>query len=508
LTLRELLARWPALRVDGDPHTPVHAVVEDSRQAAPGTLFVAVAGRGNDGHDFVPQAIAAGSSAVLVARDRLAELRAALPQDLPVVWVTASCTRGLAARLARECEGRPDESLCMVGITGTNGKTTSAFLLQEMLGALRGPCGLLGTIRYDDGQRQETAPLTTPGGPVLFRWLARMRAAGCRSGAMEISSHALDQERPGDLALDAALLTNLGRDHLDYHGDLAAYLAAKLRILELLGGTRRAKPAGVAVINAADPLFAAVTYPGGELVRYSSHVKADGADLQVRTATLDLTGTRLDLVWRGHLLTLQSPLVGRFNVENLTAALAVGLALGENPQDCAEALSGVSQVPGRMERFLLPSGALAVVDYAHTHDALAAVLTTCRELAAGELSVVFGCGGDRDRGKRPLMGCVAADLADRAWITSDNPRGEDPGAICDEVAAGYDAAPGARSGTREVIVDRAAAISAALEAAAAGSVVVIAGKGHEDYQVVKGEVRHLDDREVVRDWIARHRHGN
>ncbi|MEZ4388456.1 MAG: UDP-N-acetylmuramoyl-L-alanyl-D-glutamate--2,6-diaminopimelate ligase [Candidatus Krumholzibacteriia bacterium] len=503
IELRRLLAPWPALAVHGDPTVAVASVVEDSRLAAPGTLFVAVTGAGADGHRFVPQAVAAGATAVLVDAQRLPEFRAALPQDSPVVWVTASCTRGLAARLARECEGRPDESLCMVGVTGTNGKTTSAFLLQEMLGRLRGPCGLLGTIRYDDGEATEPAPLTTPGGPVLFRWLARMRDAGCRSAAMEVSSHALDQERPGDLALDAALLTNLGRDHLDYHGTVEAYLAAKLRILDRLAGERRAKAPGVAVVNAGDQALAPVRWSGGETVRYATGSGSADSDLTVVAADLSLTGTRIELRWRGQPVTLASPLVGRFNVANLTAALAVGLALGESPSDCVAALAGISQVPGRMERFVLPSGGLAVVDYAHTHDALAAVLDTCRELVQGSLAVVFGCGGDRDRGKRPLMGEVAAALADRVWITSDNPRSEDPAAICAEVAAGFTAAVRRRAASCEVVVDRRTAIEAALGAAGAGDVVVIAGKGHEDYQLVAGRVLHLDDREIVRAWIGR-----
>jgi UDP-N-acetylmuramoyl-L-alanyl-D-glutamate--2,6-diaminopimelate ligase len=504
MTLAQLCAPWLDLQIHGDAAREVAAVVEDSRAAAPGTVFVAVTGSGADGHDFLAHAAGAGAAALVVERARWPEVRAALPEHHPVAWVTASSTRGLPARLAREIEGRPDAQLTAVGVTGTNGKTTTAFLLQSLLDRLGQRSGLLGTIRYDDGRERVPAPLTTPGGPVLFRWLRRMVDNGCRGVAMEISSHALDQERPGELALDVAVLTNLGRDHLDYHGDMASYLAAKARILELLApAERRGKPPGTAVINAGDAALAGLAVAEGPVVRYATDAATGTVDLSLREADLKLQGTRLELDWRGRRLTVTSPLVGRFNVENLTAALAAGLALGHEPGACVEALATLEQVPGRLERFVLPSGALAVVDYAHTHDALAAVLGACRELTGRRLMAVFGCGGDRDRGKRPLMGEVVAELADRAWITSDNPRSEEPAAICAAIAEGFDAAPSPRAHRRDIVIDRTAAIAAALAEAAEGDVVVVAGKGHEDYQIVGDRILHLDDREIIRDWIAR-----
>jgi UDP-N-acetylmuramoyl-L-alanyl-D-glutamate--2,6-diaminopimelate ligase len=507
-TLAELCSPWPELVISGPADVRVDRVVADSREAGPGAVFVAVRGTGADGHRFVPQAVAAGCAAVVVAADQAPAVRAALPDPLPAAWVVASSTRGLPARLARECEGRPDRDLVCAGVTGTNGKTTTTYLLRELLAELHGRCGLLGTICYADGAQEVAAPLTTPGGPELYRWLARMRDTGCGAAAMEISSHALDQQRPGDLALDAAVLTNLGRDHLDYHGDMASYLAAKARILDLLRDRPgRGKPAGVAVINGADPSFARLDPGDLRTVRFVADPDAApparrAADLQVTGAVLGLEGTVLQLRWRGEELELRSPLVGRFNVENLTAALACGLGLGYAPGACVAALGAVAQVPGRLERFALPGGGLAVVDYAHTHDALAAVLGACRELQPRRLSVVFGCGGDRDRGKRPLMAEVAATGADLVWITSDNPRSEDPGAICEDIVTAYDGLTSRRARRREVVVDRREAITAALAAAGERDVVVIAGKGHEDYQVIGDEVRHLDDRQIVRDWIA------
>ncbi len=498
--LNALCAPWPDLEIFGRADEAIARVTEDSRQAGPDSLFVAV----RDGHRFVDAALAQGAAAVAIDAARHEEVRSSLTDREPAAWVVAPSTHGLPARLARECEGRPDSRLTVAGVTGTNGKTTVAFLMRDMLASLVGPCGLLGTIRYDDGHTQLPAPLTTPGGPVLFHWLGRMVAGGCRAAAMEVSSHALDQERTGELALDVAVFTNLGRDHLDYHHDLASYLAAKARILELLrDGPRRGKATGMAVINAGDPAFAALDTTGLEVVRFATGSHVD-ADLRVTDARLDAGGIALRLDWRGRALALRSPLVGRFNVENLAAALAAGLALGHAPDACVDALADMPQVPGRLERFVLPAGGLAVVDYAHTHDALAAVLTTCRELTRGRLLVVFGCGGDRDRGKRPLMGGVAAELADLVWITSDNPRSEDPAAIAAEIVAGFDAASSTRARGRVVELDRRSAIAAALAAAAADDIVVIAGKGHEDYQLIASRRLHLDDREVVSDWIENH----
>lgn len=498
MTLARLCAPWPELQLAGHKDVTVTQVVADSREVAPGSLFVAV----GDGHRHVPTALTQGASAVAVDAARLPDVRAVLTDRGPAAWVVAPCTRGLPARLARECEGRPDQNLIAAGVTGTNGKTTVSFLMRALLDRLVGRCGLLGTIRYDDGAQQTPAPLTTPGGPLLYRWLGRMVANGCRAVAMEVSSHALDQDRVADLALDVAIFTNLGRDHLDYHGDLATYLAAKARLVERVAAApTRGKAPGALAVNGADPAFADLDPRGLEVVRFAA-VPGVAADLQVTEARLGLDGLHVRYDLRGRPLAIASPLVGRFNVENLTAALAAGVALGLDPQACAQALADVDQVPGRLERLRLPAGGLAVVDYAHTHDALAAVLTTCRELTDGRLLVVFGCGGDRDRGKRPLMGAVAAAHADLAWITSDNPRSEEPAAICAEIAAGFDAVAAPRARGREVTVDRRTAIAAALTAAGPRDIVVIAGKGHEDYQLLGPQRLHLDDREIVRDWIA------
>lgn len=499
-TLGTLTATMRGAILTGEPSLSVTGVTTDSRAVGPGVVFVAVRGTVADGHRFVADALASGAAAVVVDDS----FRAEWPGGANVV--RCPDTRPVPALLARALHGAPDESLWTAAITGTNGKTTTAFLLQELLGKLHGPCGLLGTIRYDDGQTREPAPLTTPGGPVFYAALDRMVKNGCRSVAMELSSHALVQQRTAGLGLDVAVMTNLGRDHLDYHTDLADYLAAKAKIMALLRPEESAAGAetpGALVLNVGDPALAGLDTGGHRVARFCARPElATAADLRVTKAELSLTGTRLELVWQGRPLTLDSQLVGRFNVENLTAAMAAGLALGLAPEACAVALSGVAQVPGRLERFELPNGAIAVVDYAHTHDALAAVLTTCDELGDGRLLVVFGCGGDRDRGKRPLMAAVAARGSDLVWITSDNPRSEDPAAICAEVQTGYEATGERRAAACTVVVDRTAAVHAALTAAEPGDIVVIAGKGHEDYQLVGERVLALDDRQLVRDWLA------
>ncbi len=501
VALQTLISEIPGVALTGDPSLAISGVTADSREAGPGVLFVAVRGTGGDGHRFVAQAVAAGSPAVVVESSFTDEISA------EAAVIRCEQSRSLPALLARALHGAPDRQLWTVAITGTNGKTTTAFLVQEMLRLLHGPCGLLGTIRYDDGQTIQDAPLTTPGGPVFYEKLGQMVANGCRSVAMELSSHALDQQRTAGLGLDVAVMTNLGRDHLDYHADMDEYLAAKAKIMDLLRAGRDGVGTGLPgalAVNVGDRYLAGLVTGNKRVIRYCTAPEAGPqADLVVTEAELALTGTRLQVSWQGQSWEIKSPLVGRFNVENLTAALATGLGLGLDPAACAEALAGVDQVPGRLERIVLPTGGIAVVDYAHTHDALAAVLTACEELTDQRLLLVFGCGGDRDRGKRPLMAQVAAAGSDLVWITSDNPRSEDPQAICDDIVAGYDAVAAPRATGREVLLDRTVAIEAALAAATAGDIVIVAGKGHEDYQLVGDQVLDLDDRRIVRHWIAR-----
>ena len=490
MKLARLMAALPGACLQGDGEVDVTAVTADSRKADASTLFVAVRGTAGDGHRYLPDVAARGCRAVVVEE--------AVGLDFPALVQTAD-TRPAPALLARALARCPDQEMVTCAVTGTNGKTTVSYLMRGLLGGVAGPCGLVGTISYEDGRRSVPAPLTTPGGPVFYQWLGAMRDNGCRSVAMELSSHALDQQRTAGLELDVAIMTNLGRDHLDYHATLEDYLRAKCRIIDHLRVGR-----GALVLNAEDPHLNPLSAGEHPVVRFSANPSStQPADLKVTAARLGLQGTTLELDWRGTDLRLSSPLVGRYNVENLCAALAAGLALGYPAESCLDALGAMPQVPGRMERIDLPGGGLAVVDYAHTHDALEAVLAACDELVQGRLLVVVGCGGDRDRGKRPLMGGVAARCSDATWITSDNPRSEDPAAICGHIMAGYDEVTEARSSACRVIVDRTTAIEAALLEAGAGDIVVVAGKGHEDYQIVGQQRLHLDDREIIRHWVDR-----
>jgi UDP-N-acetylmuramoyl-L-alanyl-D-glutamate--2,6-diaminopimelate ligase len=507
LTVGRLCSGLPGLEPTGHLETQITEITSDSRLAGPDVLFVAVPGKESDGHAYVPDVLATGCLALALQKDRLSHT-ATLPQDFAGSVILAERTRPLPALFGSRLHDHPDRRLWTAAVTGTNGKTTVSYLMREMLNSLHGPCGLLGTIAYEDGRASQPAPLTTPGGEVFYDWLGRMVANGCRSVAVELSSHGLDQDRTAGLHLDVAVMTNLSRDHLDYHQDLEAYLAAKTRILEFLGpgnqGQGTGKP-GILVVNRDDPHLAGLDTGQHETIWFSTKTGPGSpqADLQVLAAKLELEGTGLVLDWRGRRLTIASPLVGRFNVENLTAALAAGVALGLDPEDCSQALGGVPQIPGRLERFVLPGGGLAVVDYAHTPDALEAVLKACDELTDRQVLVVFGCGGDRDRGKRPLMGRVAARGSDRAWITSDNPRSEEPGGICRDILAGFDEAAQRRATSRELVVDRQTAIEAALGEAGPGDIVVVAGKGHEDYQLIGTRVVALDDRVIIQDWIER-----
>jgi UDP-N-acetylmuramoyl-L-alanyl-D-glutamate--2,6-diaminopimelate ligase len=505
VTVGQLCSGLSGLKVAGDSKRVISRITVDSRQAGTDTLFVAVPGTSGDGHDYLDKALALGAGAVAIQEDRFNQVSHLLEGYTGVV-LRVDKTRPLPALLGRRLNGNPDASLLTAAVTGTNGKTTVSFLMREMLNRLHGPCGLMGTIAYDDGKTSVPAPLTTPDGTVFYAWLGRMVENGCRSVAMELSSHGLDQDRTAGLELDVAVMTNLGRDHLDYHRDLDEYLAAKARIMDLLRDGISGRQ-GTVVMNQDDAHLASLDTGQAKVVRFSLGNPVHGSpDLAVVSSQLELTGTRLQLDWRGTPLEITSPLVGRFNLENLTAALAAGLALGLDPAACAEALGGVPQVPGRMERFILPGGGLAVVDYAHTHDALAAVLGTCDELSTGSLLVVFGCGGDRDRGKRPLMGRVAARESDQAWVTSDNPRGEEPGGIIRDILKGFDEVREPRAVGREMVIDRKEAIEAALSVAGPGDIVVVAGKGHEDYQLVGDRILELDDRVIIKDWIKGNRH--
>jgi UDP-N-acetylmuramoyl-L-alanyl-D-glutamate--2,6-diaminopimelate ligase len=473
----KLLVRWPP-RPSGAPSPEWRAVTTDSRRVTPGALFCAYAGSVSDGHAFVVAAAKAGATAALVEKP--------VP-DAPIPLIEVTNGKLAAAIAAALFYGDPARSLELLAVTGTNGKTTTVHLLRHLFGD-RAPAGSIGTLGTIDGKGDPVPTpdaLTTPGPVELQRALAALRHAGVQTVAMEVSSHSLDQERIAGLAFRAAVFTNLTRDHLDYHKDAASYLAAKLKLDRYLA------PGGFQVVNAADPAWAALPARAARI----TFAVAAPADLRADDVAGDRRGMRFRLVVRGASAPVALPLLGTFNVENALAAAATAIALGRDLDAVARSLSAAPQVPGRMER-LAERPCVVLRDYAHTPDALERALAALRPLTRGRLIVVFGAGGDRDTGKRPLMGAIAARAADLAVVTSDNPRREDPDRIIHDIEAGMAGTPHLR------IVDRRAAVLRALAIARPDDVILLAGKGHETYQVVGEERVPMDEREIVAGAVA------
>jgi len=469
-------------RADLLAHAPatlpaVSGLTADSRGVTPGMAYIAVRGSRADGHRFCADAVAKGAALLVVER----------PQGLAVPDVVVRDGRRAAVTLARAWYDDPGAHLVLVGITGTNGKTTTTGLVRHLCNA-RGSAGSIGTLGAFDGAGEAVAStagsLTTPGPVDLQATLAALRARGVTHVAMEASSHALDQERLDGLAFQAAVFTNLTRDHLDYHGTMGAYLAAKLRLADLLA------PGGTAVVNLDDPAWAAMP----PVPRRLTFGLDPAADVRAAGMVLEAAGSRFQLVTPEGVSEVRLPLCGEFNVANALAAAAAAIALGFPAAAVASRLSSAPMVPGRMER--LAERPVVLRDYAHTPDALERALRTLRPLTPGRLVVVFGAGGDRDRGKRPVMGRLAADLADVAIVTSDNPRTEDPAAIVRDIVAGM-------AGSAPVVeLDRRRAIAQALGMAREGDTILLAGKGHETYQVIGTEKLPFDERAIVAELLG------
>jgi len=484
-----LLDALPDKRIVGVPPASVRGIADDSRRVQAGDCFVAVPGFKADARRFVAQAVERGAGLVVTEGEA--------PPLPGVATVLVPSARVALGRLAGAYYGHPSRDLTLVGITGTNGKTTTSYLVEALLQTRGDRTGVIGTIQYVVGDERRAAGQTTPEAPELQSLLARMRDRGVRGVAMEVSSHALALARVDELTFDVAMFTNLTQDHLDFHRTLDAYRAAKRHLFELLA--RSPKPHRVAVVNGDDP-------SGAEMTRdlpVTVLTFGLGARAEVRAERHEstLAGIRLTAVTPRGRLELTSPLIGEHNVMNLLGAIGAGIALGLDGEAIVRALSGVGTVPGRFEQVRAGQPFLVVVDYAHTPDALERVLATARKLTPGRLAVVFGCGGDRDRGKRPIMGEIAARLADHVWITSDNPRSERPAAIIDEIIPGVRGVAGGE-GRFTAEPERRAAIAAALRWAEGGDTVVIAGKGHETYQIIGADVLPFDDREVARAILA------
>jgi UDP-N-acetylmuramoyl-L-alanyl-D-glutamate--2,6-diaminopimelate ligase len=462
----------------------------DSRHVEPNDCFVAIRGTGTDGHQYVQSAINKGATVIVM------ENETALPDPLSmhadVVKIVVPDSRKALALLSANFFGHPSRRLTMVGVTGTNGKTTTTHIVKSILETAGQRVGLIGTIEYKIGDTLIPATHTTPESLELNELLARMVQSGCTSVSMEVSSHALHQSRVYGLDYDIGVFTNLTQDHLDYHGTMEEYFRAKSLLFESL-------PAGAcAVTNLDDEWGSRMAIPAA--ARRLTYSVSAPADVRATEVAVSMEGTSLSVDFKGHPTTIASPLVGRFNVYNILAAFTAGIALEIPQETIARGIANIASVRGRFERVASPKGWTAIIDYAHTPDALEKCLRAIHDILPtknrGKVITVFGAGGDRDRTKRPLMGRVASSLSDLAIVTSDNPRTEDPQAIIDDIARGIPHGADALQ-----IPDRRAAIEKAVGLAKQGDVVLIAGKGHEDYQVIGKEKRHFSDREVVEELI-------
>ncbi len=482
MLLSALVLTLPQSTIHGPLEQDIDALTADSRKAAPGYLFAAVRGTSIDGHSFIPAVLEAGCTAILA--------ESAPPADLSpeIAWIHTADTRAAIARLAASFHSFPAADLRLAGITGTNGKTTTAFLLHHIMCHQWHRAALLGTIHIDDGIEQTPAQHTTPGAIELSELLARFTANDCRGAVMEVSSHGIHQKRIAAIPFDAAVFTNLSQDHLDYHGSMEKYMAAKASWFHDLAADSFGKKV-TAVINSDDPEgnnLAGSLEKKIPVLRYGFNIKAD---LRANTFAQKRDGMSFELTVKNRSYLVRAPLIGRFNAYNILAAISAAAACGIKPRHSIAALASSPQVPGRMENVGNSGGVTVFVDYAHTPDALENACATLKELNPRRLITVFGCGGDRDQLKRPLMAAAAARHSDILIVTSDNPRSEDPLKIISQVEKGIP-----KNTTFLSIFDRQEAIEAAVSEALSGDIILIAGKGHESYQIFADKTIDFDDR--------------
>ena len=477
----ELIRALPGEKVAGDFSVQITGVAYDSRLVQPGDVFVAVSGFQVDGHDFAEDALARGAAALVVER----KIEGASPEAPQ--FVAPSCREALS-RIGDAFYGHPSRDLALIGVTGTNGKTTTAFLIDAILRSSGRRTGLMGTIHYRVGDEVFEEPRTTPEGPDLQRYLRRMADAGASHAVMEVSSHGLALDRLSSCEFQTAVFTNLTQDHLDFHGDMESYFQAKSRLF------KEFSPAN-AIVNADDAYGRRIAAEArGEVWTYALDA---GADLGVENLSSSSAGMGFRMLTPAGSVDVETALIGRHNLSNILAASAACLSQGLTPEEIAAGVASLENIPGRFEKVDMGQPFLVVVDYAHTEDALARVLEFARPITEKRILTLMGCGGDRDRKKRPLMAAAALQASDYVVMTSDNPRTEDPASILREVESGAALAP-ASDGRWRSVLDRREAIRAIIAEAREGDAVVIAGKGHETYQILGTERMPFDDREEAR----------
>jgi UDP-N-acetylmuramoyl-L-alanyl-D-glutamate--2,6-diaminopimelate ligase len=488
MQLKTLLAALSPRQIIGPLDRVVESIAYDSRRVQGNGLFVALRGEKSDGHAFIEQAIEKGASVIVTEQE---------VQHAHATCVVVENTRQALADLGAAFYDRPTRRLKLAAVTGTNGKTTTTFLIKHICDKAGLRCGLLGTVRYEIGDRVLPAVRTTPESLDVQELLAQMVNAGCKAATMEVSSHALAQDRVRGLEWDVAVFTNLTQDHLDFHGTMENYFEAKAKLFTGLAG-QTGKTKAVAIVNLDDRYGAQLVDRLEKKVPVVTYGLSPRADFRASNYHAEVAGTSYQLDARGKSYLVRVPLIGRFNVANSMAALAAASSMGVSLRDAILSLARSPQVPGRLEAVPAKRQFQVFVDYAHTPDALLNVLKTARELSPRKLIVVFGCGGDRDKQKRPLMGQVADQHADYSIITSDNPRKEDPEAIMAEAEKGF------RSKNYEKITERAKAIARAIELGQPRDIILIAGKGHEPYQEFADHTIPFDDIQVARQALENH----
>jgi len=502
VTLLELLDPCDVVKTSGDLQSEVVSITEDSRAVGPGSVFVAIQGTQQDGHHFVNQAFAQGATAVVVEEGGFqGDPTEFLPTGSAFIQVKNS--RKALGLMAAQLYGNPSQHLKMVGVTGTNGKTTVTHLAASLLETQGHQVGLLGTVGYVYGKERREASHTTPAPLQLQDMLREMVRTGTGVGVLEVSSHALALDRVAGCEFDIVVFTNLTQDHLDFHHTMEQYFQAKLHLFtDYVEGGQKTGPKR-ALVNADDPWAPLILQKCPIPVwTFGLHTNAD---IQAEAVQLGMEGTQFVVNSPLGRMSITSQLVGEHNVSNMLAAIGIGLEMGMTPTRIEHALRSVSNVPGRFERIQEGQDFTVVVDYAHTDDALQRLLEAAQTIKQGQVITVFGCGGDRDPGKRSKMGQVAVKKSDLVIVTSDNPRTEDPQAILADITKGIEGVPHEERCPHRTISDRATAIQVAIEAARSGDLVLIAGKGHEDYQILGTEKIHFDDREEARKAIRQRR---
>lgn len=486
---KKLFSILPGATITGKHLKKLTLLTDDSRKVIPGCCYVAVKGTQFDGHSVIGEVIAAGAVAI-VAETPVSEQA----QAAGILWVQVKDTHEADGLLMSAWNGFPSDNMLVLGVTGTNGKTTISYLVNHIYRIAWQRAGLIGTIIYDNGERRITSSNTTPGCALLQSMFADMCKNGCRAVAMEVSSHALIQQRTAGTNFRVGLFVNLTQDHLDYHGTMEEYYQAKKLLFTRMAAADRKS---VAVINIDDEYGRRLADELAPIMKVRTFGENEKADFRATPKLITLKGSQYELIYQGRSYLVRTPLIGEFNLSNSMAALAGAVCSGININEAITALAQSPQVPGRLELVTSVNNVQCFVDYAHTPDAVENVCKTMKALCRnGRLITIFGCGGDRDRTKRPLMGEAAARYSDICLVTSDNPRSEDPEQIIDEIM------PGIPTSKQHRITDREEAIRAALEQARPGDAILIAGKGHENYQIFANETIDFSDAAIVRKFYA------